>query len=398
MNLLSFLTICCILLVFGHEVEMAGEWERPEILFRSTDYKENVEISDMLVTADDLITHMIIRLKSNYIYAQLAFNNTFIIKRNIEPRDSFYSVSRVCLSSDRNLLTIVATVDHNEQHTGEIWYMDSNDHGKTWSEFRKVPKKDSESQLTRDISCPVVYINETKRMFAFYTMSNMSDPNRPMILAMATRAPGSKVFAQERIISEFPQYRANYWLSAGYTMKNAVAILHLVSCGNDKPLYMKSENNGVTWTKPRILFDNADISKTPLMLAYKETVILSFFPSHDKPLTLVASHDHGNTWNDTHNLPNTVEYVDYSLKLCKARHEPYIAVYAKCSKGGLCLYESEQEKIEFKEVQSPLEKEGTNAYFACPNDKTVLKDSKVVFSNFRDEDYTNFVVSHYKEN
>jgi len=88
----------------------------------------------------------------------------------------------------------------------------------------------------------ILYIKESGRLFIFFREYAWDS------LIMVTRAPGSSIFSARQTIEH-----AFWWpIRATYNLRNDMPILHVFyTNGSDYDGYIKSENNGLTWTKAK---------------------------------------------------------------------------------------------------------------------------------------------------
>ena len=193
-------------------------WDEPKDIISYL--KQSVTIWSQYMDPETLITHLIVAEGSDTVYMQVDFQKKVLVKRSLAPLDRFYALGEACLSGDGPNITIVADVVFKEDQSSQIWYMNSYDGGKTWTEYKKIQRKKDDHIISRSLRCPLVYVKETKRLTAIYTMNNLSSNTRPLILAMASKLPGSKVFNEERIIANWPMYRSIHYALSAYTFVN----------------------------------------------------------------------------------------------------------------------------------------------------------------------------------
>lgn len=134
-------------------------------------------------------------------------------------------------------------------------------------------------------------------------------------VTFATRPPNSKVFSPETVIF---QNTKDIWPSAScYTLKQKNPIIHVaVPIGNYYIAYIQSENNGISWSKPRnirIYDQNGKI----VMLSYPKitnTFFLFFHVGEDTDGGFIYSRDNG--YNFSKIVEVEREWIARSAVIC----------------------------------------------------------------------------------
>jgi len=181
----------------------------------------------------------------------------------------------------------------------EIFFKKSNDGGKTWTD---------DMRLTNDSNKPAgeYWHGDTYPEIAV----NMDD-----IYIVWTRNIGERDFANVEMFYKQSSDGGGTWgeniqltFRPSSTSNEAWVItnpdivvdnnnnVHVVWCGNDERIYyMKSMDNGKTWTTPTPLSDS--VSAFPSM-AYSNSTIHMIYTAPDDHICYRKSNDNGNTWSE----------------------------------------------------------------------------------------------------
>ncbi len=140
----------------------------------------------------------------------------------------------------------------------EVVFQESVDQGNTWTAPAYIQRKNMTDRVTRYYP-RVLYVKETGRLYIFYIAIKIgTEPHTgTAFISSATRAPGSKVLSDERMLFEIKNADLATMIpqmNVAYTYVSGKLLLHLVWTGeNDKIFHAYSGNAGITWSQPAVL-------------------------------------------------------------------------------------------------------------------------------------------------
>ncbi len=383
-----------VLLLLATVLSLAFCWDTP-VRVLPTSFKSITEVGSLYMDPETMITHAIVVTSRGTMYMQISRANELLLKRSIAPPED-YILGTACLTAYGEKVTILASLVNFQTHMADVWFMDSVDGGNSWTAYRKIPVPESPYRFDRTLSCPIA--NVKGRITVVYGVNNMTSDTRPLILGVATRAPGADDFSQERLIGVWPQYRNTYFVAAAYTQRNGQALLHVITDGNNKLLYLQSANNGTTWTAPVTVATASGIVMSATKLVARGAASGDLYLSYEKSpttLALLVSHDHGKSWTRAYTLLEDRYYGPYTLTMCRKGGKDVLTQYVPCKHGGHCLFMFEITDRAFtKHMYIGPYEDGHSAALACAEAKETRKEWMVALSSLQYDDYFYFYVTH----
>ena len=189
----------------------------------------------------------------------------------------------------------------------DIYFTESTDAGLTWDKWHQV-ERDNMDDIIRRLGETTVYVQETGRLFIFYSIGSYEHVNG---VAFVTRPKGSAVFSRESIITKQDPHYINAGVGAAYTYDKGTLVMHVIweelwgkTWGeHDIVSYTESRDMGITWSKPRAIMENvtgalvvipvAQLFSNP---AIDPSYLLFTYTDRDKKMHLLDSHDNGKTF------------------------------------------------------------------------------------------------------
>eukprot|EP01022_Parablepharisma_sp_SALTPOND_P034413 TRINITY_DN91699_c0_g1_i1.p1 TRINITY_DN91699_c0_g1~~TRINITY_DN91699_c0_g1_i1.p1 ORF type:complete len:468 (+),score=-15.64 TRINITY_DN91699_c0_g1_i1:156-1406(+) len=216
--------------------------------------------------------------------------------------------------------------------SADIYCSESTDSGTTWGKFWTIPR-DSQDKLSRSYPS-ILYIPETGRFFIFYYL-------RENKLAFVTRAAGSSVFTNERVIYNDPQFtQLTENLASSYSYVDRLMIVHLFWINVDSAkqrytYYMNTSNNGVTWSGPIQLNDETPEKTESLgavgVPSVSDKVVLTYKKTgYDSPLKMQYYTAKIKNWSEPLAFTESEqdiyqwEYKTNSMAICGNTAHPYL--------------------------------------------------------------------------
>lgn len=211
--------------------------------------------------------------------------------KNIHSESQCYAIS-VARSRDGKGLFVAEGVVRGAVE--DIFFLESADSGETWSVPVLVPRENQGDAMKR--SAPSIVASKTGRLWIFYTIQTHAS-NR--IMMVATRTPGSKVFANEAAssvnnISEADGAECLHlaWNDGAFTSLDAVK-------------YAQSKNNGVTWSDPVKIAEKTRLGSLMADPVNFPRQIVAVHAVLSENHTMVVSEDNGATWKRSFTLLNS---------------------------------------------------------------------------------------------
>lgn len=234
-------------------------------------------------------------------------NKTVSASKNISGRLStaLESISRECdahSSVDGKHIAVAYLVDRGR--SVDLYYTESFDGGSNWAEAVNVASTTDEKK-----SYPLVLLDDTGRVYVAYT----NHWSRKLVV----REPGARNFGSSGLL--FRSYGSEKErLAFSFDRKNSKRYLHFFWQGEKTTIYangiyyIKSADNGKTWSKPVILaqFPATDAVNFETAVASMDGRLYMQYS-----LGVEWSKDHGSTWEQT--LSGSYGYfAGYDLTVC----------------------------------------------------------------------------------
>ncbi len=196
-----------------------------------------------------------------------------------------------------------------------INFTESFDGGKTWAQAKSIGADDEERGLE-----DMIYIAETGRVLIFLHNDNQET-------RVVWRAPGSAVFSPPTFVGK-PTYTTSYRLinvRATYSLWMGKPIIHVVYKGDvarEGAYYVRSNNNGVSWTTPKKAEDAGDsVSSLVGFRTLGQRVFFSYSTQVGAgSIKLKYTDDHGQSFSRAIVMRNeTRDQVDTGMSVCSSK-------------------------------------------------------------------------------
>ena len=222
-------------------------------------------------------------------YAQNTSSESFLCRSIYNPDDSLDSEE--CLNLNKWIRDITVTGSGNGQDlflafsagrtiTGgnckendvngciDVFYMESSDAGKTWTQPRAVPRANMKDAVMRTMP-KILFMEESRRLFIFYYRVGEAGE-----ICQVARPDGSSIFNNEAVVyhNDYPITRLQVTSTSAWGETN----IHVVFVVLYWMAWIRSNNNGISWegaegiryVKPDVLY-----SITPSYL--RDTVFIA---------------------------------------------------------------------------------------------------------------------------
>eukprot|EP01022_Parablepharisma_sp_SALTPOND_P000226 TRINITY_DN100_c0_g1_i1.p1 TRINITY_DN100_c0_g1~~TRINITY_DN100_c0_g1_i1.p1 ORF type:complete len:587 (-),score=-38.40 TRINITY_DN100_c0_g1_i1:118-1878(-) len=326
-----FWTALCLHLVIIHAV--VAEWTAPVEFGRNS--HQSSMVLDMYTDPSTEISHVLYMYWSGasaYCYSAIYPNGSLIHSTKFSIHHYYWSHGSKIKGAGDGRHLYIALGGTRRIHTGglfhDVSFTESSDGGKSWSPMVQVPKENS-SDTNNRVMNDMVYIKETGRIFIFY----FSSPDKVYVV---TRSPGSSIFSLERLIAQTATcHDSNGCIAATYSYWLSKLLIHVVFADGKHLLYMRSSNNGISWSSPRVIAKDfvyaihgveADkVLPSAIALIYERY-------EEPAPYALIVSKNYGDNFSEPMNIgkyksPHTHFTSTGGLKICGARGFPTLATF-----------------------------------------------------------------------
>eukprot|EP01022_Parablepharisma_sp_SALTPOND_P000227 TRINITY_DN100_c0_g1_i2.p1 TRINITY_DN100_c0_g1~~TRINITY_DN100_c0_g1_i2.p1 ORF type:complete len:435 (-),score=-4.57 TRINITY_DN100_c0_g1_i2:118-1422(-) len=326
-----FWTALCISLAIIYGV--SAEWTAPvEIDQYSKDRLIYSGVLDMYTDPSTEITHVVNSHYDDSVYQYVAIWPNGTIMHSTKFNDSLVSSLRAVIKGagdgKRLYLAFHGSRRVYSSSYADVNFTESSDGGKTWSPMIHMPKENSNDNLHRHIN-DMLYIKETGRIFIFYRRDEKA-------VCVTTRSPGSSVFSLEKPVILSPSFQDNFRnIAATYNYWLSKLLVHVFIANTTHLLYMRSSNNGISWSSPRVIAKDfvyaihgveADkVLPSAIALIYERY-------EEPAPYALIVSKNYGDNFSEPMNIgkyksPHTHFTSTGGLKICGARGFPTLATF-----------------------------------------------------------------------
>ncbi len=233
------------------------------------------------------VSHVIVGARGLVQYMHLAVTDegAILYKTSFREQMALNAVLRGAGDGKRLFLA----VHHSAGYRQVVSFCESADFGRTWTPRSRVASDDEDKYLA-----DMVYERETGRVFVFLTTRDSLE------LRVVSRAPGSVAFSAETKLADLGSPVESNEARAGYTAKpqqNAYYV-HVVYVGTTfgALMYLRSQDNGATWSVPREIAGGAKAFQVSQVLGTSEAIYVSYVSGEGLGMLLYST-DHGATFS-----------------------------------------------------------------------------------------------------
>jgi len=191
-------------------------------------------------------------------------------------------------------------------------FIESSDDGKTWSK----PIKAADEAYFYDM----IYIAETNRAFVFF--SNVNE-----ILCVSSKPADSTIFGNAHSIDDVENFA-----KASYNMENGKAVIHVSYIDEQFGFsYVKSSNNGVTWTEPKNIIMRKSINTIHQAVPRPDGTYFIYLTNDEKHNSqIVETHNSGRSFGKPVSITeksNNSENNTNSFAYCNAKNNDFLTSF-----------------------------------------------------------------------
>jgi len=298
MNSFYFLTfiitsIICSSQISNFENEIRVNWTKPIIL---NDENQTIYFYVGSVYHDpisNLIHVLYINENKEYYchYAISAENNEIIYKTQFKVEHM--AVSGV-ISGPKDGKNVYLVYRGFEDYLRSIYLCESEDSGKSWKMTRLVSKIDARFS-------DMIYISKTGRIFIVFYNDETKE------IQIITRAAGSSIFSQPKtVVRDAEEFIHGAKLAYSYDGNNGILHLFYITKSEHRLGYIKSTDNGITWTEPKIMGPNRISVLTNIAINQELTdrIFIAYALDTWVAYQMIYTEDHGE------NFSNPIEITD----------------------------------------------------------------------------------------
>eukprot|EP01022_Parablepharisma_sp_SALTPOND_P026819 TRINITY_DN64991_c0_g1_i1.p1 TRINITY_DN64991_c0_g1~~TRINITY_DN64991_c0_g1_i1.p1 ORF type:complete len:495 (+),score=-5.73 TRINITY_DN64991_c0_g1_i1:121-1605(+) len=286
---------------------ITAKWT-PLVKLLEIGHRQQVFVSSVYHDPTSGINHVLISDRPNRNYWVFSVHDDGTILHTTHFKDYSIAYTGIIRGAGDGKHLYLALFSEPYGRRGTTNFTESSDGGETWSK----PIIITESGLHKPLQ-DMLYIPESGRLFVFITTENNE-------LKMVTRPPGSSVFSSEVLIATGVRgtdlvCRAtyNFWLN-----RPMVHVFFPDSSGRLK--YVKSINNGATWTDPKEVGNEYAKEVTGVVSNSKiSNTIYVAYTVNSGPARIIKTEDYGATFSGAKPLTQKTpynEYVNDGMALC----------------------------------------------------------------------------------
>ncbi|MDR3561745.1 MAG: hypothetical protein P4N59_09955 [Negativicutes bacterium] len=287
-------------------------WTGPVLLFNESHHISSESVYRDPVT---LVSHVLVYNTTARHPFHIAINDLGQILYRADFDQTYSTRAVIRGAGDGKHLLAALSYGLVDIHWTAINFTESFDGGRTWTRSASIPIEGKEKGLQ-----DMIYIAETGRVLIL--MQNYDKEIRAI-----SRAPGSSVFSVPCFVGK-PMYESTYgqnFAQAAYNMWMNKPIIHVTYRGSkfsDGLYYVRSNNNGVSWTTVRQIQEKGDdISGLTGLRALGQRLFVSYSTLKPHPyIKLFYTDDYGQNFSPVVAITKGELYHDNAeLAVCSDR-------------------------------------------------------------------------------
>lgn len=311
MRIISF-GITLILICF-----VKSKWSEPVQVLHLVN-QETVGVPSVYTDQSSGISHVLLTVWGLKQYWYCAVSSEGKLLHGTVFEDPGYAIRGIIRGANDGKHIFLAMWSQFDE-SDKVNFTESTDGGVSWSAPIHLQDKGPDRWLQE-----MLYVEETGRILIFYLLPSTN------ITLMVSKAPGSKIFS-----SEIPVVYTSHdgFIARGTYFKQT---LHFFFVDPFNKLgYVQSNNNGVTWSKPREI-DNGIVNRILDVDSNHELTDKIFVATltNEEPARLLWSTDNGKTFSKpiviTH---EAVSSTDEGLEICSSKKGGILASFFTTGKG-----------------------------------------------------------------
>ncbi|MDR3713531.1 MAG: sialidase family protein [Puia sp.] len=244
---------------------------------------------------------------------------------------------------------------------GRILFLESEDHGATWSSPVRVNNKTANTFGT--IRC----VAETGRVYMVYRRG--SDYRQAEGLVFISRPDGSKVFSPEKVIAN---PKGVFSIDSAYTWANGRVVLHVLYVDVNALMYMKSEDNGVTWSPAQDLETRSVMDMRVVSSPALSSALFVFYAKTMNQIGMLCTRDQGRTFTDEAVFPGRLYFL--TAQICGTKSAKLLVTAVKGGSYTLWSgWEQQGHEINKESVSTPFAEEYGALACMSGNEESTVK-------------------------